>query len=75
MGITFTILSFDVKTPVSIDLLIAMLSGDDMAYLIFLIILYAHYHVHCFLWIYYFCVVCGAKIEWCGMRACWHEVL
>ena len=35
MGITFAILSFDGKTPVSIDLLIAMLSGDDMAYLIF----------------------------------------
>ena len=31
MGITFDILSFDGKTPVSIDLLIAMLSGDDMA--------------------------------------------
>ena len=30
MGITFAILSFDGKTPVSIDLLIAMLSGDDM---------------------------------------------
>ena len=35
MGITFAILSFDGNTPVSIDLLIAMLSGDDMAYLIF----------------------------------------
>ena len=48
MGITFAILSFDGKTPVSIDLLLAMLSGDDMAYLILFIILYSHYHVHCF---------------------------
>ena len=65
MGITFAILSFDGKTPVSIDLLIAMLSGDDMAYLIFLIILYSHYHVHCFFWILVIYIIQLHKVNIC----------